>query len=277
MTVSGIPGRCQKKRSQNRSQTSLSSSTVGCTGQRVGQLLEEISELIKLLFLVCCQTDIDKRLREERKQKIFDMWLACYTQEEIAKVMGIGERTVPNIIESAKGDSWKKLRIFSLYQDPKWKPPIYDVMNGVPLRTVSRWISRKSKDLKAERNRKIAGMWLACYTEEEIAAEVKVDQSTVNRQVQELCKSAIWQKRIIFSLYQDPNWKPPLYDVWKMQNKSDRVSHPGNTEVQWVDNLLYMYTEPFDIVVDPFAGGPGAERNTTGCKIFIPGMLSNLS
>jgi DNA modification methylase len=25
--------------------------------------------------------------------------------------------------------------------------------------------------------------------------------------------------------------------------------------VRWVDNLLYLYTQPFDIVVDPFGGG----------------------
>jgi site-specific DNA-adenine methylase len=31
--------------------------------------------------------------------------------------------------------------------------------------------------------------------------------------------------------------------------------HFGNSEVRWLDNLLYLYTQPFDIVVDPFAGG----------------------
>jgi DNA modification methylase len=25
--------------------------------------------------------------------------------------------------------------------------------------------------------------------------------------------------------------------------------------VRWVDNLLYFYTHPLDVVVDPFAGG----------------------
>lgn len=126
---------------------------------------------------------------------------------------------------------------------------------SVSERTVSRWLARKKKDLKVERDRRIAEMWLACYTEEEIAEAVKVDQSTVSRQCEELCKSDIWQKCIVFSEYSDPDWQPPLYDVWKVQNKSNRTSHFGNSEAQWVDNLLYMYTEPFDIVVDPFAGG----------------------
>jgi hypothetical protein len=47
----------------------------------------------------------------------------------------------------------------------------------------------------------------------------------------------------------------PLYNVWKQQEKSEGSSHFGNSEVAWVDRLLYLYTSPFDIVVDPFAGG----------------------
>jgi len=51
------------------------------------------------------------------------------------------------------------------------------------------------------------------------------------------------------------DFEVPLYNVWKQQNKSAGSSHFGNSEVRWVDNLLYLYTKPFDIVVDPFAGG----------------------
>jgi DNA modification methylase len=122
-------------------------------------------------------------------------------------------------------------------------------------RTITRWVSRKAKDLKIDRDRKIADMWLACYTEEEIANECRVDQSTINRQCQELCKSDIWQKNIIFSEYQDPDWLPPLYNVWKKQDKTNKTGHFGNSEASFVDRLLYLYTEPFKIVVDPFAGG----------------------
>ena len=47
----------------------------------------------------------------------------------------------------------------------------------------------------------------------------------------------------------------PIYNVWKQQEKTNGASHFGNSEVRWLDNLLYLYTEPFDMVVDPFAGG----------------------
>jgi hypothetical protein len=47
----------------------------------------------------------------------------------------------------------------------------------------------------------------------------------------------------------------PIYNVWKQREKTSASSHFGNSEVRWVDNLLYLYTRPFDIVIDPFAGG----------------------
>jgi len=127
---------------------------------------------------------------------------------------------------------------------------------AVTVRTVQRWLSRKKKDLKTERDRQIAEMWLACDTHEEIAARVSLSEEAIRQFVAEKSQLLdIWRKLGIFSEYRDSDWQPPLYDVWKVQNKSNGVTHPGNSEAQWVDNLLYMYTEPFDIVVDPFAGG----------------------
>ena len=55
--------------------------------------------------------------------------------------------------------------------------------------------------------------------------------------------------------FSESDFTPPIYNVWKKQTKSNQVSHFGNTESQWLDNLLYLYTDPFDVVVDPFAGG----------------------
>lgn len=124
----------------------------------------------------------------------------------------------------------------------------------VGLRTVTRWLSRRDKDLKADRDRQIAEMWLACYTNDEIAAFVGTSVQPV-KDVIDSDNSATWQKNLNLSQYAEADWHPPLYDVWKVQNKSNGTSHFGNSEAQWVDNLLYMYTEPFDIVVDPFAGG----------------------
>lgn len=125
----------------------------------------------------------------------------------------------------------------------------------VNLRTVQRWLSRKKKDMKTEQKRDAFNLWLACWTYEEIGEKLGVTFKTADNYVQEFVKSDKCQKLQIFADYQGPDWEPPLYSVWKQQTKSNKVSHFGNSETMILDNLLYMYTEPFDIVVDPFAGG----------------------
>jgi biotin operon repressor len=52
----------------------------------------------------------------------------------------------------------------------------------------------------------------------------------------------------------DEYYKPPIYNIWKQQHRSQGITHPGNSEEAWLDHLLYLYTQPFDIVIDPFAG-----------------------
>jgi len=93
-------------------------------------------------------------------------------------------------------------------------------------------------------------LWLACHTQEKIAEMVGVTQPTV------LSFIKSFQEQVLINFtFSEENFKPPIYNIWKVQNKSNKVSHFGNTEAQWLENLLYLYTEPFDIVVDPFAGG----------------------
>jgi hypothetical protein len=69
------------------------------------------------------------------------------------------------------------------------------------------------------------------------------------------------------------DFQPPIYNVWKQQTKTNGSNHFGNSEVRWLDNLLYLYTQPFDMVVDPFAGGGGCPAwptNFVGCEDSHP-------
>jgi hypothetical protein len=43
--------------------------------------------------------------------------------------------------------------------------------------------------------------------------------------------------------------------VWSFSNGGDDSSYFGRMPPAVVENLLWLYTEPGDIVVDPFAGG----------------------
>lgn len=51
------------------------------------------------------------------------------------------------------------------------------------------------------------------------------------------------------------DFKPFIYNVWNTPKINNEQTHFGNFPIEFMENLLYYYTEPFDIVYDPFAGG----------------------
>jgi hypothetical protein len=128
-------------------------------------------------------------------------------------------------------------------------------MFSVSLRTVSSWTSRADKEAKEERNNRIFSMWLACHTLQEIAEKVGLDTAQVMRVCCEMADLPKLNKPTRAAAEHATDFEPPIYNIWKQQTKSEGASHFGNSEVRWLDNLLYLYTEPFDVVVDPFAGG----------------------
>lgn len=46
-----------------------------------------------------------------------------------------------------------------------------------------------------------------------------------------------------------------VYNVWNINTITNKVRHPGNIPQEFIENLLYYYTEEGDLVYDPFAGG----------------------
>jgi len=123
---------------------------------------------------------------------------------------------------------------------------------SVSERTVRDWLSRIDKDAKEARNKRIFDLWLACYTQEEIAERENVDQHTV-RDI--LGKMADLPESLKPAASHLTDFDVPIYNVWKFKEKSKGSKHYGNSEPTIVDNLLYLYTNPFDVVVDPFGGG----------------------
>jgi transcriptional regulator with XRE-family HTH domain len=125
---------------------------------------------------------------------------------------------------------------------------------SVSERTVRDWLGRIDKDAKEQRKQRIFDLWLAGWSQSEIADAVGLTQGEIaksipNGDIAELNKSQ--QSAADHAT----DFDVPIYNVWKQQAKSEGSSHFGNSEVRWVDNLLYLYTKPFDVVVDPFAGG----------------------
>lgn len=137
---------------------------------------------------------------------------------------------------------------------------------SVTVRTVNRYLSDIDKQLREARKETILNMWMACATLEEISEATQLHKDTVSKELETL--SDLGQCPIsdkVLANFEETEtlpdksvkrlFDPPLFNIWTFSKKTNGVSHFGNSEQRIVDNLLYLYTEPFDIVVDPFAGG----------------------
>jgi hypothetical protein len=118
---------------------------------------------------------------------------------------------------------------------------------------VVEWLARTVKEQRENQNAKIQTMWLACFTQDEISAALDIPRKTIDDRLKVLAEQ-YRQNQSAKITFQDGSFDPPIYNVWKQQDRTAGVSHFGNSEQRWVENLLYLYTEPFDVVVDPFAG-----------------------
>lgn len=121
---------------------------------------------------------------------------------------------------------------------------------GVSAPTVSKWLSRTIKEEKEAKQKKAREMWLACATQEKVAEAVGVPRKTIDDWTADFGESCLAKDSPF-----PTGFEPPIYNVWKQQTKTNAVSHFGNSETRWVENLLYLYTNAAGIVVDPFGGG----------------------
>ena len=127
---------------------------------------------------------------------------------------------------------------------------------SVNKRSVQRYLSDIDKQVRQQQKQQVLDLYMSCHTQHEIADKLNIPQQTTadtiktvteNGQLSHFGNSLAFDK--------DQDFTPPLYDIWNFGKLSNDVSHFGNSEQRIVDNLLYLYTDPLDIVVDPFAGG----------------------
>lgn len=135
------------------------------------------------------------------------------------------------------------------------KQDIADTLS-VSLRSVNNYLQAIDKQRKEDRKQRIFDLWMACETVEDIVATVDIKKSAVDEILGEFpVLENLPKVEKVLATFADDEFTAPLYNVWTFAKKSNSVSHFGNSEQRIVENLLYLYTEPFDIVVDPFAGG----------------------
>ena len=124
---------------------------------------------------------------------------------------------------------------------------------SVSERTVSRWLARTDKETKERQQEELYDLWLACHTQEEIATALGLSQPAVTEAMNFIRNGQMSISDKTLADFTDVPWHP--YNVWKQQVRSEGAGHPGNTDASFVDRLVAGYTEPFGVVLDPFAGG----------------------
>lgn len=110
------------------------------------------------------------------------------------------------------------------------------------------WTKNKREQIEADQDSKIIDMYLQCYTQEEIAKKCNISQQTVSNRISNLTKNV--EKYKI-----SKDFTPQLYNIWNFARNNNETKHFGNVPTEITENLLYAYTEPFDVVFDPFGGG----------------------
>lgn len=127
---------------------------------------------------------------------------------------------------------------------------------SVSERRVRSYLSDEKAKTREERRNTTFSMWLACYTEQEIADTLGVHKDTVSEDLADRrILETLPKSDKLLALHDEADWAPPLFDIWNPAKNNNAVKHFGNTPVEFVDNLLYLYTQPFEVVIDPCAGG----------------------
>lgn len=140
------------------------------------------------------------------------------------------------------------------------------LMLGVGKSQIYEWTKDIRTQRKNERDQQILDLYLACYTQEEIAEKVKISQKAVSNIIVD-SKNSIGGKITTPDSLQ-------YYNVWNFGQCDERYGikgFPGRIPGQIIENLLYYYTEPFDLVVDPMTGSGTA---IDVCKAFYRRYLA---
>ncbi len=117
---------------------------------------------------------------------------------------------------------------------------------GITESTAKKYVSTARQDEKKQLQERAWDMWLDCHTQQAIADELGTSQPTVNDWL---------SKREQDSGFDNPPESRQHFDVWQFATDKDSdTTYFGKMPEQIVENLLWLYTSPGDIVVDPFAG-----------------------
>jgi hypothetical protein len=119
---------------------------------------------------------------------------------------------------------------------------------SVNIKTAQNWTKDIRDKEEDEQKLKMWDLWLNSETQEEVSDKLNIERTTIGR----------WLKTVQNGKLAEMHTpKPEIYNIWNFQSCNDKygMNYPGRIPGQIVENLLYYYTQPFDIIVDPFGGG----------------------
>jgi len=120
---------------------------------------------------------------------------------------------------------------------------------GVSENTIRSWAREALDKVEDEENAKLVELYLRCYTEEDIANELKLDRTTVTKRI---------VKILNFEKIHNNPVSRQIYNLWEFHDLSpEQEQYKDLPEImpgQVAENLLWYFTELYDLVVDPMAG-----------------------
>lgn len=191
--------------------------------------------------------------KQRNTEKLHDQG---YGDQEIADVLSVSLRTIQDYLAAKKkqerDEKIERARELS-QQKPRWSYEDIAKEIDVPLQTVSRWLA---EDRKTEGNTQEAPPAPPAFQDEmKKLLDRYLHCSPVSDE--ELKKLETILKANITKFdhdYVPENLK--VYNLWQFGKRGDKYGFdfPGAASCDLMENILYYYTRPFDIVVDPMAG-----------------------
>ena len=152
----------------------------------------------------------------------------------------------------------KRKNVLTFYSEHRL--PITEIAKLVSVRKARalEWTKSVREIEEQQLNDKIFEMFLSCHTLSEISQSVEIPEQTVRDRIKKLSTEKFlgtkkWELSKFGDFDEDKTLRP-VYNFWRYSKNSNPSKFFGNCHPSIIDNLIYLYTEPFDIVIDPFAG-----------------------
>lgn len=117
---------------------------------------------------------------------------------------------------------------------------------AITVETAKTYAAKARAHEREQQQENALDLWLDCCTPTQVEATVGVTDQTVANWISKFLKNP---------LFREAPESRQHFDVWSFTKADGDSSYFGKLPPQVAENLLWLYTEPGQIVVDPFAGG----------------------